>query len=380
MWIKHLIMLYTISLSFSASNIFTIDQDKYLGDSCGLWNGLNGTCVKAKECKTIRKGNSITRCEFDFNTLIVCCPNIEENQSETTIISTFRKTTEFQDNIRANNEETTYPEFLNLHNPRFDEMLCKNVKTELKFVQNIVGGSMVEVAEFPYQVILGYLKDNKIEFNCGGSLIANNLVLTAAHCVNKLQPEVVRLGRTSLVDNEDDDGPVVDVGIKKIIFHKDYNLIRKMHDIALIQLNNPVEYSYFIKPICLSQNDDIWSKNLTVSGYGIMNADKNIKSNWLMKATVQEYDFDDCRKEYEELNKTIVKSQMCALGLNGADACSGDSGGPLIYEEDSQDRLIGITSYSIGCGSEFSAVYTRIGEFLKWIELNVNKLEQDSNS
>ena len=167
MWITLFTTLNIINLVLSKSNTFEINQNKFLGDLCRLSNGLSGTCVEATECKTIKnKSNLIlTRCEFEVNSLIICCP------------------------------EKPYA----FTSSKFHNMMCENVEPEIKVIPNIVGGKLAEHGEFPHQVVLGYLINEKIEFNCGGSLVANDLVLTAAHCVNKknLQPVIVRLGIVS---------------------------------------------------------------------------------------------------------------------------------------------------------------------------------------
>lgn len=190
----NLILSFVLNLSLVSSNsnpLVFINHNRYLGDLCTPANGSEGKCVKAKECTNIKSFREIVRCEFETNELIVCCPDIEKieslNNEETTLIDIY---------------EITYPPPKNLLMSRFNDILCENQENIKKLSENIVGGKEASVAEFPFQVALGY-KSNTIkgayDFNCGGSLILNDIVVTAAHCVHlkDVQPVIVRLGRVS---------------------------------------------------------------------------------------------------------------------------------------------------------------------------------------
>ncbi|CAG9798206.1 unnamed protein product [Chironomus riparius] len=359
-----------IFVSSNESPLVFSKVETYLGDQCTVSGGIEGKCVKANQCTTIKSYKNITRCEFDKNDLIVCCPGFKE------IASSDEKLMRMRDIDEVNT--TAYRNY-DFKNERFNQILCKNHEPREKFLPNIVNGNEADVAEFPYQVALGYQSTTgSYDFNCGGSLILDDIVITAAHCAHlkEAQPVIVRLGRTSLVESMYDHGPIVDVEIKKIIVHEKSKRVTRENDIALIKLSRKVEFTHYIKPICILDDIDSWNKNLTVTGFGVVDPDTKMRSTWLMKGIVQEEEIEDCRKSYSIVSKTIFDTQICASGKFNTDACQGDSGGPLILHENNQESLYGITSHGNGCGSDLPALYTKVDRFLKWIEQTIFMLDK----
>ncbi|CAG9798203.1 unnamed protein product [Chironomus riparius] len=322
---------------------------RYLGDSCRLIDRSIGICQKTEDCKGSvkeylhqKKFSEITLCAFDKDKPVLCCENIIE----------------------------VLPPPSQLVTP-FQKLLCENSPKTPRLSKNIVGGDLTEPREFPHQVAIGYQQDSQspIEFKCGGSLISDRLVLTAAHCVNIESPKIVRLGRVSLVPDVYDYAPIVDKRVQKINIHPNYSRGTRLNDIALIHLSKVVKFSDHIQPICLSGPRDLTHKNMTVTGFGTINTDTNKRSDWLRKAVIKGTPFDKCKATIRELDDSldINDTQFCALGKNNEDACKGDSGGPVIHDEDNQHQLYGIVSFSIGCGG-IPAVYTKVDKFHEWIE------------
>ncbi|CAO1337935.1 unnamed protein product [Diamesa hyperborea] len=202
--------------------------------------------------------------------------------------------------------------------------------------------------------------ENKVTYDCGGSLISKKYVLTAAHCVNnKLrQPAYVRLG-------------------KMVHLHKNYTSRKKYNDIALLELTENVKYDNAVLPACLyTKKGDIDSKeSLIITGWGITDSNTKQKSDWLLKATVSALSIQECNQKFEHLNlpqinQGLLSTQLCAFDqLKNSDACQGDSGGPIqIKQPDNHHYIVGVTSFGAACGSEFPGIYTRVSEYLDFIE------------
>lgn len=103
----------------------------------------------------------------------------------------------------------------------------------------VVGGSKVKANEFPHMAAIGQKLRESIRWFCGGSLISDNFVLTAAHCILKDVPKVklvVRVGDVHLNDENDGAHPQ-EFGVKNVFVHPSYTKIRKYNDIALLELD-----------------------------------------------------------------------------------------------------------------------------------------------
>ncbi|CAH0396141.1 unnamed protein product, partial [Bemisia tabaci] len=248
-------------------------------------------------------------------------------------------------------------------------------------VSLIVGGKEAVLNEFPHMVALGYKNRGRLTYNCGGTLISENFVLTAAHCIGTSlgKPVQVRLGEL-ILNNEDDGASPVDVRVEQTTVHPDYRDDQKYNDIALVRLEREVSFSNSIRPACLHQQRDLSRSELPVAtGWGTTDYGGK-RSDALLKVGLSVINNTLCNRLYDKERRTagslergISESMLCAGKLEGGkDTCLGDSGGPLgIPHPDSkcQHYIVGITSFGKVCGQENSpGVYTRVSSYLPWIE------------
>lgn len=134
----------------------------------------------------------------------------------------------------------------------------------------VVGGEDAKRGEFPHMAALGYPDglDETVSFKCGGSLISERFVLTAAHCkkADRVSPTVVRLGDLNL--REEDPGlPETDILIAQFIAHENYNKRTSHNDIAVVKLDRSLkrQFQRYLRPACLASSNDIYSRPIAIA-------------------------------------------------------------------------------------------------------------------
>jgi len=232
----------------------------------------------------------------------------------------------------------------------------------------IVGGVEAVPHEFPWQVSLRRKSDN-FHF-CGGSVLDENTVVTAAHCTEIWDsPEQVVIVAGDH-DNSIDEGTEQTVDITKLLVHESYGRPKSFeNDIALWSLAAPLEMNEFVAAVPLPTQGQDSQGSCTVTGWGTLSSGGSTP-NVLMKVDVPVVSDGTCRLEYPF---SIADSMICA-GETGKDSCQGDSGGPMIcYNADGSGYLGGIVSWGRGCGGIYSpGVYTEVSYFVDWLAANNN--------
>jgi len=235
----------------------------------------------------------------------------------------------------------------------------------------IVGGQKTDPQEWPWMAAL--LRDGSDQY-CGGVLITNAHVLTAAHCVKPFSKEsiTVRLGEYTFDQTQDSSHR--DFRIRSIQQHERYNTETYENDIAIISLQGSVEtFNDFIWPICLppADNRKYDGEKATVTGWGTIYYGGPI-SSYLQEVTLPVWTNKQCGDAYKEHD--IVDNFLCAgIPEGGKDSCQGDSGGPLQWQDPVNGRwaAIGVVSWGIKCAEPNNpGVYTRVNNYIDWIRAN----------
>ncbi|KAM6178246.1 coagulation factor VII [Rhynchocyon petersi] len=248
----------------------------------------------------------------------------------------------------------------------------------------IVGGKLCPKGECPWQAVLtvnGALL-------CGGTLLDDIWVVSAAHCfdkfnLRKLQYLIVKLGDHDLSEN---DGDEQERKVAQVIIPDKYIKGRTDHDIALLRLNTPVNFTDYVVPICLpeknfSEQTLAYIRFSSVSGWGQL-LDMGSTALELMIIDVPRLMTQDCKEQTKmRVNAPVLTENMfCAGYLDGSkDACKGDSGGPHTTKYQNTWYLTGIVSWGEGCASIGNiGVYTRVSQYTEWLNRLMNsKLTSD---
>lgn len=242
-----------------------------------------------------------------------------------------------------------------------------NTKTNI-----IVGGETARKGFYPWQVAI-YYED---EYLCGGSLVTNKHVLTAAHCFKHLSKDF-SLYKVVLGDHNRDvnEGTEVERGVKKIEQHESYQYEADTHDLAIMELDSTVVFGDDINAICLPKQDEILptGSKCFMSGWGKIRNDGEAV-NFLQHLALPIADRNHC-KERNTFNQHVVNDRMICAGyddgLNYGSGCHGDSGGPLACEQpDGSFKLYGVVSWgSPQCsGLDRYTVFSRVSKYTSWIK------------
>ncbi|CAF0737223.1 unnamed protein product [Didymodactylos carnosus] len=237
-------------------------------------------------------------------------------------------------------------------------------------MSKIINGVESKPNTWPWLVSIGirYRTNNGLWQNrthiCGGTLIEQSHVLTAAHCLEQKLDDrfvpfttanptlesffVIRIGIHDIRLTRSDEMYTA----KKVWIHENFVSSTFENDIGIIRLNQPVPLNHHTSPICLptsttSRNLEAGS-SVSIAGWGTISESSRVHSNVLRQADVNLLAPRLCRV-YTDVNFDEQK-QLCAAALDWSkDTCAGDSGGPLMFQENGTWNIGGITSYGFGC-------------------------------
>lgn len=239
----------------------------------------------------------------------------------------------------------------------------------------IVGGRKAKPDSWPWQVSLRLFDDPVYGHKCGGAILNEQWLVSAAHCFrNWGEPSdwIVLAGKYFSIEEETTQQERY---VDSIFVHPGYQMEvqptlienRKDHDIALLKLNAPLKLNAQVQPICFNKMPELPTNTTCyVTGWG---ATKDKETSAVLKqAAVLVLRQEDCASYY---NGTFVINDLmyCAGYSEGQhDSCHGDSGGPLVVKKSGRWLLAGVVSGGLKCGEpQHPGIYTKVSPHYDWI-------------
>ncbi|XP_017070556.2 serine protease 1-like [Drosophila eugracilis] len=228
----------------------------------------------------------------------------------------------------------------------------------------ITNGKDAVAEQFPYQVGLSF-SSSAGSWWCGGSVIGNTWVVTAAHCTDGASAVTIYFGATIRTSPKFTET----VSSKDFIQHESYSSTLIRNDISLIKTPS-VTFSSAVNKIALPAVASSYStyagETAVASGWGLTSDTATAVASHLQYTDLTVITNAVCQQTFGSL--LVTGRNICVATPQGTSTCQGDSGGPLALNE----KLIGITSFgsASGCQAGYPAAFTRVTYYLDWIKIN----------
>ncbi|XP_029731272.1 venom serine protease-like [Aedes albopictus] len=244
-----------------------------------------------------------------------------------------------------------------------------NCQCGMRRKKKIVGGTETLVNEFPMMAGVVDVASGAGIF-CGGTIITNYHVVTAAHCPigHSISNLAILVGDHNISTGVDSSYAALH-RVASMKIHESYSTTTNLNDIAVMRTATEIIFSSGVGPVCLPfkyLGASFVGIELEATGWGSTDFG-DPKSNVLLKVGLPVIDPGQCSKTYSNFAAT----QICTFAA-GKDTCQSDSGGPLFYTDyyNGLVYLVGIVSYGMACATNDPSVSTRVTEYLNWIMQN----------
>ncbi|XP_065366497.1 chymotrypsin-1-like [Calliphora vicina] len=234
-------------------------------------------------------------------------------------------------------------------------------KTYQKPQSRIVGGEIAPEAFAPWQVSMQNQYGNHF---CGGAIIADQYVITAASCVAGLDKRSVKV----VTSTNDWMGLAWEYYVEDIIIHCNFDKPLYHNDIALIKLTTLIAYDDKTQNITLAELDELQEgETLTMTGWGSWQLGQHYPEE-LKKLDAMLISNERCKNMYAQYADDVDDGHLCVLPRSGNGACHGDTGGPLV---NSKGQLVGVGNWGVPCAHGFPDVFAKLSFYNDWIRTSI---------
>ncbi|XP_049860124.1 uncharacterized protein LOC126354469 isoform X1 [Schistocerca gregaria] len=240
-----------------------------------------------------------------------------------------------------------------------------------------------EFGEYPWQVAILKKDSQESVYVCGGTVIDELHILTAAHCVKSYSPYDLRVRAGEWDVNHDVEFyPHVERDVAQVQVHPEFYAGTLYNDLAVLRLASPLDLarSPHISPACLPPpGADFSGQRCWATGWGKdAFGDYGKYQNILKEVEVPILPFHQCQSLLQQtrlgFDFRLHNGFLCAGGEEGKDACKGDGGGPLVCERGGVWHVAGVVSWGVGCGQRgVPGVYVNVARYNDWIRRATGK-------
>lgn len=227
----------------------------------------------------------------------------------------------------------------------------------------IIGGEIVPQGYAPYQVSLQNRYGNHF---CGGVIINNRTVLTAASCVAGLQKSNIYV----IAGNHNWMGEAWYYTVSDVNIHCNFDKPLYHNDLAILTTSTYFDFEGFpdtIQPIDIAEEDDlVEGEVLTMTGWGSWVLGEHYPDE-LKKLEATYVSYENCKAFYGQSNQVDV-GHLCVKPAEGEGFCHGDTGGPLV---NSKGKLVGVANWGVPCAQGAPDVFARISFYNDWIRTSI---------
>lgn len=245
-------------------------------------------------------------------------------------------------------------------------LIYSHGSVEASPVTRVIDGSIAHHHQFPWHLSLQIVTSTSTNIRyCGGSLISNQFVLTAASCLRDATSVRIDMGSVLFLE------PQVSQESTQFVSHSQFNAQHNANNIGIIRLPSPIsEYSNTLRPILIPGTQHAGEQYVGVqsyiSGYGVYTLGGNVLSNQLRFGQQTTLTNVECQQSFDQ--RYVQASSICAKSNATQTVCHGDIGGALVVQYQDTWMQIGIASTIGPNGCSGPTVYTRLTSYIDWIK------------